>query len=133
MWVGVSTRGMTFKRPDNTESTVNACWFTNIPHKKRNEELRLFKKYKEHEDEYLKYDNYDAIEVSKVVDIPIDYERIMGVPITFLDKYNPKQFRIIGIMNTGEENPGIRYKGTPHGRPVVNGIEKYARILIKKR
>ena len=56
----------------------------------------------------------------------------MGVPITFLDKYNPEQFELLGIMNTGEINKGIRHEGTPHGRPLVKGIEKYLRILIKR-
>lgn len=57
----------------------------------------------------------------------------MGVPITFLDKYNPDQFELLGIMNTGEENKGIRYENTPHGRPIINGVEKYLRILIKNK
>ncbi len=51
-------------------------------------------------------------------------------PITFLDKYNPSQFKLLGIMNTGEENKGIRYEDTPHGRPLVNGKELYLRVLI---
>jgi hypothetical protein len=106
-------------------------WFTNIPHQKRNEELILYKTYDEKE--YPKYDNYDAINVDKVKDIPMDYDGVMGVPITFLDKYNPEQFELLGIMNTGEENKGIRYDGTAHGRPLVNGVEKYLRILIKKK
>ncbi|MCY4300411.1 MAG: hypothetical protein OXC68_01570 [Aestuariivita sp.] len=57
----------------------------------------------------------------------------IGVPITFLDKYNPNQFELLGIMNTGEENKGIRYENTPHGRPLVNGVEKYIRILIRHK
>jgi hypothetical protein len=57
----------------------------------------------------------------------------MGVPITFLDKFNPDQFQLFGIMNTGEENKGIRYPNTDHGRPLVNGKEKYLRILIKNK
>lgn len=76
------------------------AWYTNLDIKKRHEELILFKKYAGHENEYLKYDNYDAIEVSKVADIPFDYDGVMGVPITFLDKYNPDQFEIVGITKT---------------------------------
>ena len=57
----------------------------------------------------------------------------MGVPITFMDKYNPDQFEILGFMNTGEENKGIRYSGTPHGRPTINGKEIYFRILIRNK
>lgn len=71
--------------------------------KKRHEPLILYKHYSA--DEYPKYDNYDAIEVSKVADIPCDYEGAMGVPITFLDKYNPEQFEILGIDRYIEDNP----------------------------
>lgn len=76
------------------------AWYTNLDIKKRHEELILVKKYAGHEDEYPKYDNYDAIEVSKVADIPLDYDGVMGVPITFLDKYCPEQFEIVGITKT---------------------------------
>ena len=68
--------------------------------KKRHEELILVRRYAGHEDEYPRYDNYDAIEVSKVADIPSDYAGVMGVPITFLDKHSPEQFEIIGITKT---------------------------------
>jgi len=70
-------------------------WFTNLDTTKRHEKMTLYKKYSS--EEYPKYDNYDAIEVSKAVDIPMDYEGVVGVPITFLDKFNPDQFTIIGI------------------------------------
>ena len=106
-------------------------WFTNLDHAQRHEELILFRKYTL--EEYPHYDNYDAINVDKTKDTPCDWVGIMGVPITFLDKYNPDQFELLGIMNTGEENEGIRHKGTPHGRPLVNGVEKYLRILIRKK
>jgi hypothetical protein len=106
-------------------------WFTNLDYKERHEDLILYKAYRE--SEYPKYDNYNAINVDKTKDIPVDYDGIIGVPITFMDKYNPEQFELLGIMNTGEENKGIRYKGTPHGRPLVNGVEKYLRILIKNK
>ena len=76
-------------------SKGSIMWFTNLDHAKRHEELILYKKYSP--EEYPKYDNYDAIEVSTYKDIPTDYEGVMGVPITFLDKYNPEQFEIIGI------------------------------------
>ena len=106
-------------------------WFTNLDHAKRHEELILYKKYTR--GVYPHYDNYDAINVDKTKEIPKDWDGVMGVPITFLDKYNPDQFELLGIMNTGEENKGIRYEGTPHGRPLVNGVEKYLRILIRQR
>lgn len=110
---------------------VSAWWFTNLDISKRHEELFLYKNYTP--EEYPKYDNYDAINVDRTQDIPCDYFGFMGVPITFMDKYNPEQFDILGIMNTGEENKGIRYPNTPHGRPVVNGVEKYLRILIRRK
>ena len=75
-------------------------WFTNLDHNKRHEELVLYKTYSP--DAYPTYDNYDAIEVSKVVDIPMDYTGVMGVPISFMDKYNPDQFDVIGLsMKSG--------------------------------
>ncbi|MFU7587174.1 adenine-specific methyltransferase EcoRI family protein, partial [Salmonella enterica] len=94
-------------------------WFTNLDHKKRHEELILFKKYTS--DEYPSYDNYDAIEVSKVADIPVDYDGVMGVPITFLDKYNPEQFEIVKFR-----------KGNDDRDLSVNGKCPYFRILIKR-
>ena len=96
------------------------AWFTNLDHKKRHEELLLYKKY--NEDEYPKYDNYDAIEVSKTAEIPMDYDGVMGVPITFLDKYCPTQFEIVGIMNSSDK-----------GQPYVNGKHIYVRLLIKRK
>lgn len=76
----------------------NSAWFTNLDVKKRHEELILVKRYSP--EEYPHYDNYDAIEVSKIVDIPCDYAGVMGVPITFLGKYSPDQFEILGITKT---------------------------------
>ena len=67
-------------------------WYTNLDLKQRHEELILVRKYKDHETEYPRYDNYDAIEVGKTADIPCDFTGIMGVPITFMDKYCPEQF-----------------------------------------
>ena len=109
----------------------NVTWFTNLEIQKRHEEMPLFKTY--NDNEYSKYDNYEAVNVDKLKDIPDNFNGVMGVPITFLDKYNPEQFELLGIMNTGEENTGIRYEGTPHGRPIINGVEKYLRILIKNK
>lgn len=75
----------------------NICWFTNLDTKKRHEMLPLYKKY--FPEEYPKYDNYPAINVDKTADIPYDYDGLMGVPITFLDKYNPEQYEIIDAIN----------------------------------
>ena len=91
---------------------ASACWFTNLDIKKRHEPLILYKRYKSHEDEYPRYDNYDAINVDKVADIPEDYDGVMGVPITFLDKYCPEQFEIVNA-NDYRINPETPVK--PHG------------------
>ena len=100
-----------------------ARWFTNLEHQKRHEKLDLYKKY--NPQEYPKYDNYNAINVDKIADIPYDYYEPMGVPITFLDKYNPEQFEILGQMaNTTVDEYNFGY-------PFINGKRKYARIIIK--
>jgi len=85
-------------------------WFTNIDTKKRHEDLILYKNYYGNEKEYPKYDNYDAINVDKTKDIPMDYEGAMGVPITFLDKYNPEQFEILGLTSGRDEFDAIPTK-----------------------
>ncbi|MCY3740492.1 MAG: adenine-specific methyltransferase EcoRI family protein [Candidatus Poribacteria bacterium] len=104
----------------------NAVWFTNLNHKKRNEELILFKRYSP--EEYLKYDNYDAINVNKTADIPVDYAGEMGVPITFLDKHNPEQFEIIGM-----DRPLITQLTGKQSRFKIKGKEIYARIVIRNK
>ena len=100
-------------------------WFTNIETNKRKEDLILYKTYTEKE--YPKYDNYDAINVNKTKDIPLDYTGSIGVPITFIDKYNPEQFEIIGQMAT------TKIDEFNFGYPYVNGMKIYARILIKNK
>jgi hypothetical protein len=79
-------------------SMGNIMWFTNLDVPKRHEKITLYKQYTP--TEYQHYDNFDAIEVPRVAEIPYDYDRAMGVPITFLDKYNPEQFEIVGITKT---------------------------------
>lgn len=74
---------------------ASAIWFTNLDIDKRHEAITLYRNYTPQE--YPKYDNFDAINIDKVSDIPCDYDGFMGVPITFLDKYNPEQFKIIGL------------------------------------
>jgi hypothetical protein len=83
-------------------------WLTNLEISKRNEDLILYKHYTE--EEYPKYDNYDAIEVSKTKEIPLDYGGIMGVPITFLNKYNPQQFEIVGMTSGRDEFEAVPIK-----------------------
>lgn len=92
-------------------------WLTNLDIKKRHEILETVYTYSKYPEKYLKYDNYDAINVDKTNEIPMDYDGVMGVPITFLDKYNPEQFKIIYHLGNG----------------IVNGIKKYSRIIIQKR
>lgn len=122
----------------------NVCWYTNLDISKRHEDLILYKTY--NEKDYLKYDNYDAIEVSKVTEIPSDYAGAMGVPITFLDKYNPEQFEILGITDR-DNNSGLKIKtytnddvpnpGDLNRRGVIkigNTYKStYARLLIKNK
>ena len=95
LWLGYNSV-KAFMQPgtNSLKKLGNICWFTNIDITKRHEEIDLYKFY--NADEYPKYDNYDAINIDRVAEIPMDYEGIMGVPITFLDKYNPNQFEIIG-------------------------------------
>lgn len=108
-------------RADGIYKQVNSiAWYTNLNHNKRNRPLDLYKMY--NAEEYPKYDNYDAIEVSKVCEIPFDYEGIMGVPITFLDKYCPEQFEIIKFR-----------KGNDGKDLSVNGKCPYFRILIRNK
>jgi len=116
MWLGYKNGDMSFQVPDYYEpratrfwidennqkwrSLGNICWFTNLDIKKRHEDLDLYKTYSPAE--YPKYENYDAINVDHTSDIPMDYDGVMGVPITFLDKYNPEQFEIeaLGIVGS---------------------------------
>lgn len=100
-------------------------WFTNLDYPQRHEKLPLYKKYSP--DEFPRYDNYNAINVNKTADIPYDYDGIMGVPITFMDKYNPEQFEIIGLDRYVEDNPKYGHRFT------IGGKETYARILIRRK
>ncbi len=149
IWLGQSIHSgdREFRVPDSYPITSNSYrfdengvkyirvkgvrWWTNIDYKERHEDLVLYKKY--NKKEFPNYDNYNAINVDKTCDIPMDYNGYIGVPITFLDKYNPDQFELFGIMNTGEQNTGIRYPNTPHGRPLINGVEKYLRLIIRRK
>ncbi|MEY3995962.1 MAG: hypothetical protein RL344_305 [Pseudomonadota bacterium] len=108
-------------------------WYTNIDTKKRHEDLFLYKKYYGNESEYPTYENYDAINVDKTKDIPCDYEGVIGVPITFIDKYNPEQFEILGAetFENIEVKPGIFQKPTHK----IHNSERlvYKRIWIKNK
>ena len=119
MWLGYKAGDMHFKVPDyyapratrfwidengqKWRSLGNICWYTNLDITKRHEDLILYETYTP--EKYPKYDNYDAINVNKVSEIPKDYDGVMGVPITFLDKYNPDQFEIVAFRkgNDGKD------------------------------
>lgn len=103
-------------------SPNNCLWLTNLETSQRHEEIRLTKKYRGYETEYQKYDNYDGINVNKTQDIPMDYEGYMGVPITFLHKFNPDQFEIVKFR-----------KGNDGKDLSINGKCPYFRILIKNK
>jgi hypothetical protein len=121
-------------------------WFTNLDLVKRHEDLILYKTYQGNESEYPNYDNYNAIEVGKVTEIPIDYKGVMGVPITFLDKHNPDQFEILGITDRDNES-GLKTKIYTKGEvPNPGDLNRratikigdsykstYARLLIKNK
>ena len=109
------------------------CWFTNLDIKKRHEEIILYKSY--NEEEFPKYDNYDAIEVSKVCEIPKDYDGVMGVPITFLYRYNPSQFEIVGATESegkGFSN-GLWDEKSKDAHSLVNNKKTYKRLFIRKK
>ncbi len=112
-------------------SLGNALWLTNLDIPKRHEDFKLFKPYKE--EDYQKFDYYDAIFVSKINDIPCDYKGVMGVPITILHHYNPEQFEIVGLLAGNIRGlAGIPSKIDKDG-PYVNGKLKFGRILIKNK
>jgi hypothetical protein len=139
LWLGyTSNKTMEFKIPDEYEkwdridekgnkygNVPAITWFTNLKHEKRNEELILYKEY--NEKEYSKYENYDAINIDQVKEIPVNYQGIMGVPITVLGNYNPKQFEIIalGIVGSCEficnkKMEILNKKGEPTGKFTKN-------------
>lgn len=113
---GIDEKGQRFIRVKGVR------WFTNLDYSQRHEKLPLYKKYTP--EEFPKYDNYDAINVNKTADIPFDYDGVMGVPITFMDKYNPEQFEIIG----NEYSLNIE-----KGRGYINGKRIYCRIFIRRK
>ncbi len=120
-------KGSSYRIVDGVvKGRAQACWFTNLEHNKRHEELILYKTY--NEKEYPKYDNYDAININKVAEIPCDYQGAMGVPITFLDKFNPNQFEILGI-----DRPLVEEITGKVSRFKINGKEKFARVVIKNK
>jgi len=129
IWLGTQYIKEFVSDSGETKKFGNILWYTNLDHKKRHEEIILYKKY--NEAEYPKYDNYDAIEVSKVVNIPIDYEGVMGVPVSFMDKYCPEQFEIVGWSRHNDLNMDGGYWLGGKADATINGVEVYRRILIR--
>ncbi len=143
LWLGASIHGgdRKFGVPDDYPLEAATCgvdekgqrfihvkgvrWFTNLDYRQRHEDLVLYETYSP--EKYPKYDNYDAINVDRTNAIPADYDGVMGVPITFLDKYSPEQFEIVGLDRYVEDNPHYGH------RFLLNGRETYARILIRRR
>ncbi len=141
LWLGYKSGHFWFKVPEYYEEKKtdfkidengqkwrrlgNICWFTNLEIEKRHQIMVLYKHYTP--EEYPKYDNYDAIEVSRTVDIPVDYDGIMGVPITFLDKYSPDQFEILGDSRFHD---GQDFSDDIN---VINGKTLYRRLLVRKK
>ena len=119
---GYSKRGMDFDTDEGVKN-INAVWYVTFPVKRK--PLILTQRY--FPAKYPKYDDYDAIDVNEVKMIPHDYDGIMGVPITFLDKYNPEQFEIVGGYNYSKDYNGNTWNGK------INGKYVYKRILIRKK
>lgn len=136
MWLGYS-HPKRFIQPDGTEKVFgNIMWYTNLELTKHHEPLDLrSNRYYDDPSIYPKYDNYDAIECSKVNDIPEDYDGVIGVPITFLDKYCPEQWEILGATESegkGFSN-GLWKSECKVAQPLVQGQKRYKRIFIRRR
>lgn len=141
IWLGYNSGHYWFKVPDTYKAKKtdfkideygqkwrrmgNICWYTNLDIKKRHEDMVLFRNYSP--EMYPKYDNYDAIEVSRTIDIPYDFYGVIGVPITFMTKHNPNQFSIIGVLNSGSGNE------YDYAKAILHGKQLYARILIQRK
>lgn len=140
-WIGYCFGDMKFKVPSDTKprktrywvdetgqkwrSLGNAMWLTNLDNDRKHKELELTAYYDSKK--YPRYDNYDAINISRVVDIPMDYPGVMGVPLTYLKYHNDEQFEIIGEANHGSDNEFDLFK------PIIEGKEIFKRILIKNK
>ena len=126
VWLGYNSPAE-FNTPEGVTKKINGLsrWFTNLGIKKRHEKIVLRKIYTP--EEYPTYDNYEAINVNKTVEIPSDYDGVMGVPITFLDRYCPEQFEIIGKIDSGKID---EYN---LGNPIINNKTIYKRLAIRKK
>ena len=127
IWTGYNMVKKFYQPDGSIKEFGNVCWFTNMPTTKRVEELVLTKRYADNPSAYPYYDNYDAIEVSRVVNIPCDFDGVMGVPITFIDKYNPNQFEILGDSRY--------HDGSDVANDInfIDGRGLYRRVLIRRK
>ena len=128
IWTGYNMVKQFFQPDGSIKEFGNVCWFTNMMTNKRSEEIILTKKYADNPDAYPQYDNCEAIDVGRVVNIPSDYYGVMGVPITFLDKYNPDQFEILGLDDPNLVYPDWRGRG-----PDLNGKTIYRRVMVRRK
>ena len=142
IWLGYTSGHFWFKVPEYYEEKRtdfkidesgqkwrrlgNICWFTNMEIEKLHQPLTLYKHYSS--EEFPTYDNYDAIHIEKVADIPCDYNGVMAVPITFMDKYSPDQFEILGKFDGGSDS-----NVWDLAKPILNGNPKYKRIAIRRK
>lgn len=120
-------KGTDFKKDEHGQKwrrMGNICWFTNLDIEKRHQPLDLYAHYTPQQ--YPRYDQYDAINVTRTAEIPDDYDGIMGVPITFLSQYSPEQFEMLGVDRYIADNPKYGHRFT------ISGKETYARILIRR-
>ena len=124
IWTGYNMVKKFYQPDGSIKEFGNVCWFTNMQTSKRIEELVCTKSFST--TDYAEYDNYEAIEVSRVANIPKDYSGVMGVPITFIDKYNPEQFEILSCSAFSDPE----FFGC--GALYVNGRKTYARVLVKR-
>ena len=153
VWPGVSRKGENclFEVPDHYKkyskiingkkyALIGVIWFTNIDHGRKQEKLDLYKKYYGNEQDYPKYENYDAINVDKTIEIPVDYDGVMGVPISFINKWNPDQFELIGCrepcirLDILRKKP--KFKEYKSRQVIFNGVKcqkTYHRLFIKRK
>lgn len=151
IWMGYSIHSgdREFRVPDDYPLEASSCrvdelgrryirvkgvrWYTNMDYVERHTDIDLWRTYSP--EAYPEFDNYDAIEVGATADIPEDYDGVMGVPITFLDKYNPDQFEILGCTESEGKgfSCGIWKEESRVAQPLINGTRKYKRIFIRRR
>lgn len=129
VWIGYTAPENFIVPGEGATKKVNGLcrWFTNVDVHKRHTPMDLYMRYHGNEDHFPKYDNYDAINVDKTCEIPEDYDGVMGVPISFMDKYCPEQFEIVGGYNYSHDYDGHTWNGK------INGKYVYKRLLIKRR